>query len=132
MKAHLLSGGVAVLMCVAGLAGCTADHELPTISGSPSSTVDLEAVAKAYYDCMTDAGIEMNLVANALGEVTVVAFGGNHAIEWRSPQGGSGIAVPTDGPQAPLTINVDIDQQQGAYLTIDGVDHTEAYGPVPG
>jgi len=116
---------VAVVLCLAGLAGCTSGHDLPTISGSPSPSVDLEAVAKAYYDCMTDAGIEMSISANSQGALTIVSFGGGHAVEWQSPDGGAGISMPSNAPAGP--IDVDGSQGQEAYLTIDGMDHTEAY-----
>jgi len=116
---------VAAVLCLAGLAGCTTNHDLPTISNAPSTpTVDLEAVAKSYYDCMTDAGIEMNISANSQGALTNVTFGGDHAVEWQSPDGGAGVSLPSNAPAGPVTHDYN---QQGAYLTIDGMDHTEVY-----
>jgi len=120
---------VTAVLCLAGLAGCTSGHDLPTISTPPSSpTVNLEAVAKSYYDCMMDAGIDVELTANTQGALTVVSFKHNHFIEWQIPDGGSGMSMPTDNPQDSVTWSMDASQHRGEYyLSIDGVDRSDDF-----
>ena len=121
----------AVLATAASLSACTQDkHDLPTLGG-PTLTAgsELETVAKAYYDCMTDAGISVELDQNNQGQLAVVQFSNANSVMWRSPDG-SGGAMSSDD-QSPL------DQKEmddffsgpdgGTALVIDGVDHSDAY-----
>lgn len=125
-------GLVVVAACIAGLAGCTANHDLPTISGNPSASSALEIAAKKYDDCMSDAGIEVTLTQNDKGQLVVVQFTGDHEYVWNGP-GGSGLQLGPADSQAlrPETEQFlrDIDDFGGAVATlwVDRVDRSETY-----
>ena len=127
MRIRSLSLVTAAVLCLAGLAGCTSGHDLPTISNVPTSTVNLETIAKSYYDCMTDAGIEVELKANSQGSWTIVTFKGNHLVQFKYPDGygGAGMSLPTDDPNSNITL--DMHQHPDPFLTIDGVDHSQDF-----
>ena len=143
---------VAVLLAgTTGLSACTADnHKLPTLGGSTSAkSGDLVAVAKTYYDCMTDAGVPVELQPNQQGDLAVVQIAPNHTAMWRNADG-SGGAMTADnaGPDSPeqqkindffsatqtdpamLVDGVDYTTQWLACLDKSGYDEQAAYGPI--
>ena len=133
MKIRSLFVGVAATLCAASLAGCTSGHDLPTISGAPTGGSGLETAAKSYYDCMSDAGIEVKLMTNNQDQVVVVQFTGDHEYMWRNPAGDSGyIPGPDDRqalqPDTPQAMN-DFDNLPGSgpYLWVDRTDLSSTY-----
>ena len=127
----LLVGAMAVLC--AGLAGCTANHDLPTISGAPSGGSNLETAAKSYFDCMSDAGIEVQLTTNNQDLVAAVQFTGDHEYMWRDPIGDDRY-LP--GPQDRAALRPDTPQAitdfnnlpgSGPYLWVDRQDLSSTY-----
>jgi len=124
----------AVLVCGAGLAGCTANHDLPTISGAPSSVGDtaLEVAAKTYYDCMSNAGIEVELTQNDQGLLSVVQFTGDHEVMWSAPDSGGFLLAPEDQqalrPDTEKALT-EFKSTAGSAPTlwIDRVDHSPTY-----
>jgi len=125
--------GAVAGLCVVGLAGCTAGHDLPTISGAPTGGSGLESAAKSYYDCMSDAGVEINLTTNNQDQVALVQFTGDHEYMWKNPAGDYGyIPGPDDRaalqPDTPQAIN-DFDSLPGPgpYLWVDREDRSPAY-----
>ena len=73
--------GTSILLVVSGtlvLGGCTATkQDLPTIVGSTSTAgQDLVAVARTYYDCMSNAGISVEFQQNQHGDLTIVEYVG--------------------------------------------------------
>jgi len=121
--------GIAVAVCIAGLAGCTASHDLPTISGS-TGTDDLETVAQSYYNCMSDAGIEVQLAQNDQGQLAVVNFTGDHEYMWTNAQGGFGYRTPDNraaNDMAEASQEFDDASQSGPTLWVDRVDRTSSY-----
>jgi hypothetical protein len=129
MVAALVALGLAGLV---GLSGCTPDdHRLPTLGGTDAPVGNgLEAVAKAYYDCMVDEGLPVELSANGAGELAVVNFSGDHSILSRSADG-SGMAMAGSGePDADFQRQTDeffADMTGEPALIVDGVDHSETY-----
>jgi len=121
--------GVAAL-CAVGLTGCTTGHDLPTISGAPTPTAALEAVAKAYYDCMTDAGIEVQIDTNSDGRASIVMFTGEHDYMWRDGNGVGSVKGPPDydpGKDPALTqMFRDYESTTGEpyELIVDGTDES--------
>jgi len=121
----------AVLVGTLGLSACTEDHDLPTLGGSTSGSAgsDLETVAKTYYDCMTDAGIDVELQQNSQGQLDIVQFSGTQSVMWRSPDG-SGGAMPVDKEDPAdqqATDDFFSDPDGGAALLVDGVDRSDTY-----
>ena len=125
----MVVGAVATL-CAAGLAGCTADHDLPTISGAPSGGADLVAIAQSYYNCMSDEGIEMQRIQNDTGQLAVVNFTGDHEYIWTTAEGSFGYLPPAAGIPADMAEAMqefDAVSGSGPTLWIDRVDRTSSY-----
>ena len=118
-----------VLAGTAGLAGCTKDHGLPTV-GSPSTSAgsDLEVSAKKYYDCMTGAGVKVDLAKNSRGQLTIVRFLGAETVMWRAADGVNRVTSASKDPNKQQAIdNFYASTDRSLALIIDGVDHSEAY-----
>jgi hypothetical protein len=117
-------------LALVGLAGCTSqEYELPTRGGTrPSQELSLAAVAKVYFDCMTEAGIQLALDANFAGELSVVSFTGQYdLIMWRGPNGGGALG-DGDDPATQEAVNAFFASPASEPgLSIDGVDHSATY-----
>ena len=127
-----LIAAMAILASTAALSACTQDnHDLPTLGGTAAqqTTSSLETVAKKYYDCMTDAGISVELDPNGEGQLAVVQFTNADYVMWRAPDGNSGAIVFTEAGNANQQAIDDFlaTTDGGTALMIDGVDHSEAY-----
>jgi len=112
------------------LSSCTQDNpDLPTLGGSPTSiaSTDLEAIAKTYYDCMTDAGIKVELEQNNQGQLAVVNFVGATTVMWRSPNGDGG-SMLAEGSNDQDVEDFQSSTGDGPALMIDGVDYSKQYG----
>lgn len=122
---------ILLLIGVLGLGGCSSsEYDLPTLGGKPrNKESDLEVAAKTYFDCMTDAGIEVELSTNGHGDLTIVNFSMHSGWILMRDANGGGMAMMGE--------NAEIDQaamdaffsnpDAGPALMIDGVDYTEAY-----
>lgn len=117
---------VCVAVAAFGLAGCTAIG--PGNGESTNSTADLEATARAYSDCMSNAGIAVELQANTDGRLTQVML---DDVEWwyvvRLPSGRTIGGWDTDILIEQKALLTEADSGDGPGLVIDGVDHTEQY-----
>ena len=124
---------VAVLAGTVALSACTQDdHDLPTLGDSATITEspDLEAIAKTYYDCLSDAGINVELDQNNQGQLAVVQFIRANTVMWRSPDGDVGSVVSGDGnitEQSWEDFQSITGDSDGAALMIDGVDYSKEY-----
>jgi len=122
---------VAALAGTATLSACTQDdHDLPTLGGpTTAADSDLETVAKTYYDCMTDAGIDVELQQNGQGQLAIVQFSSTESVMWRSPDGSGGAMSTEDqGPADQQVINDFFsDPEGGAALLVGGVDRSDTY-----
>ena len=124
-----------VILCVAGLAGCTTGHDLPTISGAPSasdtSTSYLEVTAETYYQCMTNAGITVDLMTNQAGQNNAVQFSNDYElVEWRDQNGEGHVRRDGDNNDPDYQKRVDdyVSSIGDPYeLILDGVNYSEAY-----
>ena len=122
---------VAGLALVLGLSACSSDPQLPTINGSTTGGAALEQVAKAYFDCMTAAGLPVELDKNNQGQMAVVNFQPNHDVLARGKSGFPTIQVAD--PDTPLTDPRNDPKYQdffngtGPTLVVDGMDHTDEY-----
>ena len=129
MNCRSLVVGAVAALCCAGFSGCTNGHELPTISGAPTGS-DLEAIATSYYNCMSDAGIEMQRIQNDTGQLAVVNFTGDHEYIWTSTEGGLGYLPPAAGIPADMAEAMqefDAVSGSGPTLWVDRVDRTSSY-----
>ena len=121
---------LAAVVCVAGLAGCTTGHDLPTVSGAPPSASDLETAAESYYQCMTDAGIKVDLNSNAEGQNVQVTFSMDyHLVEVRDKDGqGHALLVNDDDPDKYKLVQ-DYNSTAGDpyELILDGTNYSGAY-----
>ncbi|MDR0285647.1 MAG: hypothetical protein LBI33_12300 [Propionibacteriaceae bacterium] len=121
-----------VALAVVGLTGCApAGPELPTLETThPADPVpaDLEAVAKAYYDCMTEAKIPVTFLSNQPGGLIVVSFGPGHTYLYTDGDEGVG-NQGYDDPNDPALQNLDdfAKTHPEPTLLVDGVDHSEDY-----
>jgi hypothetical protein len=116
-----------------GLGGCAgAEPELPTVIGEPTATsteVDLEAIGKAYHDCLQDAGIETTLQANWRGELAVVVIDFDRWYLVYPPGGFTPVGgLKQDAPPADQAL---FEAAQAELtepgLIIDGIDHSQVY-----
>ena len=123
----------AVLVGTAGLTGCTdQNHDLPSLTQpAPSASTDLVAIAKTFYDCMTDAGITVVLSKNFQGEPAVVSIADSDASIWCD---GKGSCLSNNPQQDPAFDQESQDfarshEQKGdpPGLLIDGVDYSAPY-----
>lgn len=132
MRIRSLVAAVFSVLCVIGLAGCTPDRNLPTISGGSAGSTELETVAKAYYTCMSNAGIEVELTQNDYGQLSIVNFTGDHLYLWRDATGQGWATMPSswdpNKDRTPMDVNNYV-KTQGApnELLIDGEDHSDTY-----
>ncbi|MDR0284360.1 MAG: hypothetical protein LBI33_05640 [Propionibacteriaceae bacterium] len=126
---RVAAAGLAGLAAVA-LAGCTKDTGLPTL-GTTGPATSLDAVAKAFQSCMTDAGINTELQPNYEGKLTLVTYVGYRAYVYRY---GDGILAMSgydleggavDLPPAVEAFMTSHDTTPG--LILDGVDKSEPY-----
>ena len=128
--AKAISSVLAVVLVLSGVSACTVQgRDLPSISGtSPSRNPDVEAAARLYYDCMTDAGISVTMSVNDQGRLTLVDFGDAGWIlersEYKAGVGGTR-DMGTDPEFVKMAEAFLI--QGGTGLIIDGVDHSEAF-----
>ena len=131
MRTFVIAAGV--LAVVAGLSGCTSDsHDLPSLEGTltPTPSANLEAIAKTYYDCMTDAGISVDLEPNGTGQLAVVHFTKYSFAMWRESEDSEMAAYTSDqDPAAVQKAEHDFFSKPytGPALMIDGIDHSEEY-----
>lgn len=120
---------IGVLGGAAGLTGCTEDHGLPTLGG-PTVTTDasLEAIAKKYYNCMTDEGVTVDLKENDRGELAVVQLPRADFMLWRGPDGMAvAISGDRDSKSDPAMEDFYLSTDTDLMLIIDGIDHSQAY-----
>jgi len=120
----------AVLACTMALSACTQDnHDLPSLSApaTPSASTSLETIAQTYYDCMTDAGITVELKQNNQGQLAVVDFVGADTVMWRQPDGDVGNFSTGDITEQDWDDFESI-SGDGTALMIDGVDYSKQYG----
>lgn len=124
---------VVAILASTVLSACTpGNHDLPTLGGTAAqpTTSGLEAVAKNYYDCMTDAGIGVELKQNSNGLLSLVGFANvDYYVMWRAPDGSPSAWVYKDLGNADQQEIEDFlsDMDGGIALVIDGVDHSEVY-----
>jgi len=119
-----------ILVGMTTLGACTTDsHQLPSVSDSNSEkSASLEAVAKAYSDCMTDAGIEVELFSNSDGELAIVQVSSKHTVLQRNQNGASMTIAPDDSSLSrQVTDDFLSDRSTEPALIIDGIDHTDTY-----
>jgi hypothetical protein len=124
--------GLAILLGLAGLAGCAdEEHRLPTADDGQAPTgPDLAAIGRGFYDCMRDADLPVLLLPNATGELALVLFDGQGEILWRDGNGnGGGLPGDTNPGQE---FERRYDEVMGrpddqAVLIVDGVDQSQAY-----
>ncbi len=124
-----LVAGLAAL-ALAGLAACTSDdHSLPSLGGSQASQAnDLVAIAKSFSDCLTDAGIEVDLQANGEGEQTIVYISGDSVMfRYADGSGGASTAVELTPAQQELQDEFFSSPSADPALIVDGVDRSEAF-----
>ena len=124
--------GCAVIMAL--MAGCTAQTtpDIPSLgSAGPATATDIEVVAKAYFDCMSQAGVPVALAENDAGELTIVKNSGSWTLQ-TYPNGGGGGNYDDD-----TTLSADAQASFQEFfenmpdhptLILDGVDHSQAYG----
>jgi len=112
---------------VLNLGACTRDQNtLPSIT-QPTGTSEsqLEAVAKAYFDCMTDAGISVRLQPNAQGELAVVSFMENDSFMYHNAYGGGWSGdIDLSDPAAQEFMS---STSREPALILNGVDRSEVY-----
>jgi len=118
-----------ILVGTTTLGACTTgDHQLPTLSGSPSSQQSsLEVVAKSFYDCMTDAGIEVKLYPNSDGELAFVQIEEGHTILQRNKGVSQGFGFDDTTQAVQMLEDFSSNPSPDPALFIDGVDHSEVY-----
>ncbi len=115
------------------LAGCSnSDFDLPTLGGrSTGNPNDLVVIAKNFYDCMTDAGIGMQLIENNQGDLTVVDFNYDQesTIMFRWPGGGGGASFPHEQSDAEIKAQDEFFSSMSTdpALIYNGTDQTEAF-----
>ena len=122
---------VVVIAAAASLSGCTRDnHDLPSLEAThtPAPSANLEAIAKAYYDCMTDTGIHVELDQNDHGQLAVVQFTGANSVMWHSPQGNEGFMSSGTFDQKAMDDFLSGVGDDEAKLMINGVDRSTEYG----
>jgi len=118
-----------VLVSTLSLGACTTDdHSLPTVSGTnPGNMTSLEMTAKTYYDCMKDAGIDVELSQNSDGELALVHVADSHTYMQRNKD---------DGRMSPGENNSLTQQMMDDFFTgpnaepaliVDGIDYSTAY-----
>jgi hypothetical protein len=136
MRIRPLSLVTAAVLCLVGLAGCTSGHDLPTISSAPSTsdTADpsyLEIVAEAYYQCMTNAGVKVELWTNQAGQNVRVWYSMQdyRVILWRDQDGQGQTTYGDDDTPSERQTKVDFVNSTGDpyELFLDGVDFSQAY-----
>ncbi|MDR1264907.1 MAG: hypothetical protein LBK42_04900 [Propionibacteriaceae bacterium] len=124
------------------LGACTGgDSQVPSVGGSTLSgdgATDLEAVARNFHDCLTDAGLPATYEPGPDGRSTLVRFDDQRAVIWISANSaGVTAAVPDDQANAILS-DAYPDQaldsngvmtfvEPEPFLQVDGVDQTEAW-----
>jgi len=122
------------LLAVTVLGACTEqDKGLPSLTGSASPTrvteaEGLEDVAWNYYNCMRDAGIEVELAQNDDGDLAVVNYSGNHSF-MQCEKTFCTFGATGNAPRPPdeATAEFVLDHAADTILVIDGVDHSEAF-----
>ncbi len=131
MKSLVALGFAAIAVLATG---CTAQAapDLPSLGGTrPTAATDIEAVAKAYFDCMSQAGVPVRLEENDAGELTMVRTTGNWYLQ-TYPQGGGGGKYDDD-----IELSLDAQARFQEFfenmpahptLILDGADHSQAYG----
>jgi len=91
----------------------------------------LASVAKTYFNCMTEANLPVELVANGDGDMAIVRFTGDHWLMVRSPEAGSLRWSQAQGPATdPAVLKMVKDffaQGNQPGLMIDGVDYSPIY-----
>jgi hypothetical protein len=119
---------VAAALGLAGLAGCTpAEHDLPSLNeGTGAGLSDLEQVGKAFYDCLTDAGLPVELRANSTGQVALVQFGASHTVVGRDADRSPILQLGTASEQA---FNQQVEDflnsaSTDPELLVDGIDQS--------
>ena len=120
-----------VVVAGATLSGCTHNnHDLPSLSSpaAPTVSTDVESIARAYYDCMTDAGIHVELDQNDHGQLAVVQFTGANSVMWHSPNGNEGFMSSGSFDQKAMDEFLSGVGEGEAKLMIDGVDRSSEYG----
>ena len=113
------------------LSGCASDEfDVPTLEGKSSeNTSNLVSIAKMYYDCMTDSGVEMELRANREGQLTFVSFAPQNRIVMYSYNGSGGAVpeTPANPEQEKMMDDFFSYSSNEARLVIDGMDYSEIF-----
>ena len=116
---------------VYGLGGCIADqHALPTLGGKPKEKgSELVIAAKLYYDCMDEAGIEMEMVTNNDGQLALVLFNLHSGFVLTSNKGGGSAMMSEETTPSQQQMIDDFFTNMGdePRLNINGVDYSETY-----
>jgi hypothetical protein len=120
-------------LILALVSGCTPDVEVdePEPSETTMGADQLIAAAQSFYDCMSGAGLPVELVENHDGYESVVQFTGDLWLMIRSPEGGT-LRWPSNDerehdPEALAMAQAFFDDSMVPGLMIDGVDHSMVY-----
>ncbi|MCL2785233.1 MAG: hypothetical protein FWD55_07345 [Propionibacteriaceae bacterium] len=130
---------VLLLVALAGalivpLAGCTDADDTPTpgqTGNTASKKPNIEFAATAFYNCMFDAGLPVELTPNSEGILAIVKFTGDHTILIRGAEGG--YFIPSSKFSYEMTEEMrqtmdDFFASSEPGLMIDGEDYTGVYG----
>ncbi|MDR0489582.1 MAG: hypothetical protein LBG99_09395 [Propionibacteriaceae bacterium] len=135
MNLNSLLRSIAGVLCAVGLVcslgGCTTDrYALPTLGGKPKEQgSELVEAAKLYYDCMTEAGIEVQLSQNSEGKLTMAFFAIEDGFILQSNEGSGSASFSGEmTPEQDKMMNDFFENTgDGPRLSINGVDHSEIY-----
>jgi len=118
-----------VLVSTLALGACTTDdHKLPNVSGTTSeNTASLEATAKTYYDCMRDAGIDMELSTNQDGQLAIVHVVASHTYMQRDENTANSSPGKNNSLTSQMMEDFFTSPYAGPALIVDGVDHSTDY-----
>ena len=117
-----------MIVLALALGACGGNPDLPSLGGATSSgTSALEQAARSYFDCMTAAGLPMELMPDSDGAMVMVQISFEHEYWLRDPDTGiMQINSPADD-DASRQAQDDFMNGTGPALIIDGIDHTDVY-----
>jgi hypothetical protein len=132
MKATPVAAVTLALLLAAGVAGCGSDEpDLPSVGGgtaSESAAVDTVAAAKAFHDCLQDAGLSVDFQNDLDNEPTIISFTDDVSAIYVIPGGypGYSTGATQDDIDRLLELTQGVDDPE-AFLEVDGQDYTEVW-----
>ena len=126
-KLNSASFTLASIVLILGLSACSSSTNLPTMHEGNEKPTNLESAARDYQYCMSEHGIELELLPNDQGVLTIAEFSGPHMILYRDQYGSVLHDNSISGFDQSAADAFFASSDDSLTLIIDGIDYSNYF-----